>query len=702
MKKFIFFLALIFMVGVSYVFAQNSIGQSIKLDKQIETPAAKDGWLTWCNDPLANVVGTGGIDFAIFHRFAVSDLASYAGQNITQIKYQPYTHTSQPTVFTSNPRLQIYVGGSFVDGVAVPGTLAVDYTVPTYTFNEDQTIDIPTPVLITGTQEVWVGVYYNATAGYPGCSTAGAGSSSFIEGKSNIFFIGGSYNEWGTSTEFFNPPSSYCWTHAAYVVAGNPGENCDPATNLNVTYAPDCNKATLTWNAPAKVANGVSSYTDISIRENAPQNVNSDHLKNVSPAEREMAQKMSEINIEPSSFVSETPSKEAKGTIVLSENFSTTTLPAGWLNLDVDGDTYKWQFTQTDNGCNILYPEGHNDTYCINSASYYNCVGALSPNNWLITPALSLGNSTQISWWVKTVDAAYSNDHYGVYISTTGTNPSDFSLLYEKTLSSSYANNWTKETITTTLGGTNCYIAFRHFNSNDVYIFCIDDVEVSTEGVIITDTKYNVYRNDVKIAGPITETTFDDTSFDSTLGYTWSVKVACAAGGESAPTSKTMDACNQQCDPVTIAIALVEAGMLVTWGDEKTVNVYKNEAIYASNVTGTSYLDATPAIDDCYKVEVICGAVNSPMSNIECYVGINDMGKPSFSIMPNPTTNDITITANSNVNMVEIVSFLGQTILSQPVSGNIIKLDVSNLTNGVYFVRIISDNGTSAQKFVKQ
>jgi hypothetical protein len=76
--------------------------------------------------------------------------------------------------------------------------------------------------------------------------------------------------------------------------------------------------------------------------------------------------------------------------------------------------------------------------------------------------------------------------------------------------------------------------------------------------------------------------------------------------------------------------------------------------------------------------------------------------KTVFSIVPNPATNNIAITAKSDFSKVEIVNFLGQTVLSQSNDSKESRVDVSNLTNGIYFVRITSDNGTSVQKFVKQ
>lgn len=230
---------------------------------------------------------------------------------------------------------------------------------------------------------------------------------------------------------------------------------------------------------------------------------NNELLKNVSPAEREQAQKTAVVS-SPNMVISNpaTPPQGGTRAVVLNESFSSPSLPAGWTTLDVDGDGYTWQFTMTNQGCGDIYPEGHGDTYCINSASYYNCIDALTPDNWLITPQLQLGGITDISYWVKAFDAAYPQDHYGVYISTTNTNPSSFTLLFEETLTAAQAD-WTQRTITNISQTGPCYIAFRHFNCTDWYVMLLDDVVVNTIAGTpcnpVSNLNANVVANDVTL-----------------------------------------------------------------------------------------------------------------------------------------------------------------------------------------------------------
>ena len=137
-----------------------------------------------------------------------------------------------------------------------------------------------------------------------------------------------------------------------------------------------------------------------------------------------------------------------------------------------------------------------------------------------------------------------------------------------------------------------------------------------------------------------------------------------------------------------------------------TVNIYRDGNKIKNEFEGTKYTDKTIAlgVEYCYEVEVNCpNGLVSVMSEKKCdkKVGINEITK-LFSIAPNPATNNVIITAGNSFHTVEVLNFLGQIVISQPVDNTTTTLDVSNLTNGVYFVRIISDTNASVQKFVKK
>ena len=95
-------------------------------------------------------------------------------------------------------------------------------------------------------------------------------------------------------------------------------------------------------------------------------------------------------------------------------------------------------------------------------------------------------------------------------------------------------------------------------------------------------------------------------------------------------------------------------------------------------------------------------SIKSNVASDKSVVGIDEYLQPNFTIIPNPATNQITISSATPFHLVEIINFLGQTVVSQSAEGNTATINVSNLNNGIYFVRVGFENGGSVKKLVKQ
>jgi hypothetical protein len=154
------------------------------------------------------------------------------------------------------------------------------------------------------------------------------------------------------------------------------------------------------------------------------------------------------------------------------EGFEGATFPPfGWTMNDADSDGQNW----------FLYNfEGtaHTGLKSAASASWTNSAGALSPDNWLITPPIAIPESGEyaVEYFVGAQDPDYPQDHYGLYISTTGTAPADFTLLFEETLMD---GNWYfRSQNLGAYAGETVHFAFRHFDSYDWFYMKIDDVTV--------------------------------------------------------------------------------------------------------------------------------------------------------------------------------------------------------------------------------
>ena len=71
-----------------------------------------------------------------------------------------------------------------------------------------------------------------------------------------------------------------------------------------------------------------------------------------------------------------------------------------------------------------------------------------------------------------------------------------------------------------------------------------------------------------------------------------------------------------------------------------------------------------------------------------------------MSIYPNPTTGMLNIASNDEIDSIEIFNSIGTTVVSSNVAGNSSAIDMSNLPNGMYFVRVSTSNGTETVKVV--
>jgi hypothetical protein len=181
-----------------------------------------------------------------------------------------------------------------------------------------------------------------------------------------------------------------------------------------------------------------------------------------------------------------------------------TDIPATWLSYDVDGDGFNWGLT---NPANFTQPFG--DIYTtgnfITSASYITVgaggnggQGALSPNNILVTPLISIPvGATAVDF---------------TYLVGSGTDPDFFSETYSVTVTTSSAEVdilAATPVLTTTLAfqgaeevtiditafaGQDVYIAFRHHDTSDQWLIGLDNLRVIDGTLGVTDQAFNGFN----------------------------------------------------------------------------------------------------------------------------------------------------------------------------------------------------------------
>ena len=139
--------------------------------------------------------------------------------------------------------------------------------------------------------------------------------------------------------------------------------------------------------------------------------------------------------------------------------------------VDADGDGKGWAWinskVKTHSGNGIMY-----------SMSYDNAIGAMTPDNWIITPKVKLGG--QVSFWAcsQETDANYANEKFQVYVyaGDEWTSVDEFTAV-----SDVYTTTVDYQEYTVDLSDYEGlgYIAIRHYDCTDQFWLDIDDMTVT-------------------------------------------------------------------------------------------------------------------------------------------------------------------------------------------------------------------------------
>ncbi len=170
-----------------------------------------------------------------------------------------------------------------------------------------------------------------------------------------------------------------------------------------------------------------------------------------------------------------------------------------WTIIDADGDGYVWSESSDF--------EAHGGVGVAYSASYINNLGALTPDNWLVTPQVQLGGT--VKFWAKGQDPSYAAEHFAVYVSTTGNNIANFEQVSNEFVATgSYVQYSVDLTGYSGMG----YVAIRHFNCTDMFYLDLDDFGIYT-GEVVGGTDWvvieGVQDNPYVIEGLDSETNYE-------------------------------------------------------------------------------------------------------------------------------------------------------------------------------------------------
>lgn len=81
---------------------------------------------------------------------------------------------------------------------------------------------------------------------------------------------------------------------------------------------------------------------------------------------------------------------------------------------------------------------------------------------------------------------------------------------------------------------------------------------------------------------------------------------------------------------------------------------------------------------------------------------VTDLEKFNFSFYPNPVNDILNLSAATNIDSIEIYSFLGQLVDKRELNLSNAEINISNLNNGIYFIKTKIDNTIGTFRIIKE
>ena len=145
-------------------------------------------------------------------------------------------------------------------------------------------------------------------------------------------------------------------------------------------------------------------------------------------------------------------------------------LPGNWTSIDADGDGNGWyHLNYEDGGWACHSGVGH-----VTSASY-SWYGALTPDNWLVSPQVTLGGN--LSFWAAGQDPEWASEVFAVYVTTGDPNDVDsYVKISDDITATGIVTEYTFDL--SEYAGQTGYVAIRHYNVSDMFRLNIDDITI--------------------------------------------------------------------------------------------------------------------------------------------------------------------------------------------------------------------------------
>ena len=141
---------------------------------------------------------------------------------------------------------------------------------------------------------------------------------------------------------------------------------------------------------------------------------------------------------------------------------------------------------------------------------------------------------------------------------------------------------------------------------------------------------------------------------------------------------------------ITLLVLTIFASTYAQFGPQQIITTNADEAfwVYAEDLDGDGDMDVLSASREDDKI--------AWYENLHI-LGVNENALSDFSVYPNPTTGVLTVQSKTAIVQIEIHNLLGQLVLS---NSNKNTIDISSVSQGLYFIKILDENGNFGTKKV--
>ncbi len=731
-------------------------------------------WMYYDDGVYASSIGAGEAQFDVAIRFPVDVLAPYDGLSMTTLRI--YMSTSGVNSLYTG-KVWTATGGGDPELVA-----EIEIDEASIVWDAWNDYELETPLVIDATKDLWFGYYIDEPDG----DFAAAGSAVADDGLGNMIYYGGA---WATLLELA-PTLDYNWMIRGYVT-DDAGDRMEMSAVANTSTYNTFGELANTNVEPQKTVLPTGSRAVLLgynvYRDGDDEPVNMDVIPDTtyddvdllpgyydyivtavydegeSYPEGPITVKVGEDLPVPGPLTADVQCYD----VVLSWNNASAKLwddfemyadftldLSPWILNDVDGST-TYGFTGIsfpNSGAAMAFiafnslatdpPMDENLAY--SGDKFAACFAATTPpnNDWMITPKLMIDEGDVFNFMAKTYTDQYGLERFKVAVSTTGTNPEDFTVISEGEYVEAPADAYGMfEYDLAAYAGQEIHIAINCV-SNDAFIFMVDDVyvgpagkariagndvsngtvartEVAWNGEVYAPASnvrierdllgYNVFMDNVQInTALVTENTY--TVEDLEAG-TYGFQINAVYNEGTSARTDVLEVTIEEYVAISDLVGTInDMGYPeLTWSAPagrvlESYKVYRDGEMIAEGITETMYVDDEdlPQGTYCYTIVAVYTDCESVPSNEVCLeiTGINDINGNELSVYPNPATDVVNVRHSGQIEQITVVNAVGQVVAEIMTNETNVAINVSTYESGVYMLRMRAADGTLTTKRV--